>query len=292
MVGSGASGAGRTASFVSAFWSTRGAYAVNRLSVQMATLRPQGRVALSSQARDGFTLFAGAYSRLRSGRRLPCSGAAVEGLGVTALPKKAVKSARKAKGDGHLRRAEILEAAERIFVEYGYEGATIRKIADEVGVSSTALYMHFSDKNEILVEICKTGFAQLLAQNAAFASMDLDPVERVRMMLSAYIQFGLAQPNLYRLVFCTSFHGVLKSKEAEIVAVGAKVYELFSGAVEEVAQSGRLKVGDVDSAAQATWAAAHGLVALLLTRPGFQWVRSEQLSQDLLDGLLNGFVKT
>ena len=60
------------------------------------------------------------------------------------------KTARKAKGDGHLRRAEILEAAERIFVAEGYEGATIRKIADEVGVSSTALYMHFPDKAAIL----------------------------------------------------------------------------------------------------------------------------------------------
>ena len=57
------------------------------------------------------------------------------------------RSARKAKGDGHLRRAEILEAAERIFIAEGYEGATIRKIADEVGVSSTALYMHFQDKS-------------------------------------------------------------------------------------------------------------------------------------------------
>ena len=60
-----------------------------------------------------------------------------------------VKSARKPKGDGHLRRAEILRAAERIFVAEGYEGATIRKIADEVGVSSTCLYMHFRDKDPV-----------------------------------------------------------------------------------------------------------------------------------------------
>ncbi|PZQ45154.1 MAG: TetR/AcrR family transcriptional regulator, partial [Phenylobacterium zucineum] len=52
------------------------------------------------------------------------------------------RSARKPKGEGHARRAEILAAAERIFVEVGYEGATIRKIAEEVGLSSTALYMH------------------------------------------------------------------------------------------------------------------------------------------------------
>ena len=41
------------------------------------------------------------------------------------------KTLRKAKGDGHLRRAEILEVAERIFVAEGYEGATIRRIAEE-----------------------------------------------------------------------------------------------------------------------------------------------------------------
>lgn len=71
------------------------------------------------------------------------------------------RSARKAKGEGHARRGEILQAAERLFVDCGYEGATIRKIADEVGVSSTALYMHFRDKSEILLEICEAGFADL-----------------------------------------------------------------------------------------------------------------------------------
>lgn len=56
---------------------------------------------------------------------------------------------RKARGEGHERRAEILAAAQRLFVEYGYEGATIRKIADAVGLSSTALYLHFRKKDEI-----------------------------------------------------------------------------------------------------------------------------------------------
>ena len=74
-------------------------------------------------------------------------------MALTDLPAPTARSARKPKGEGHVRRAEILEAAERLFVECGYEGATIRKIADEVGVSSTALYMHFRDKSEILSQI-------------------------------------------------------------------------------------------------------------------------------------------
>ena len=53
---------------------------------------------------------------------------------TVAAPPLNLRSQRKPKGEGHARRAEILAAAERIFVEHGYEGATIRKIADEVAM--------------------------------------------------------------------------------------------------------------------------------------------------------------
>src|SRR5439155_13347384 len=90
------------------------------------------------------------------------------------------KSERKAKGSGHLRRGEILDAAERIFVAEGYEGATMRKIAEEVGVSSTALYMHFHDKARIMGEICKRTLEELLARNRELAAAPLDPTAPVR----------------------------------------------------------------------------------------------------------------
>src|SRR5579864_7322747 len=123
-------------------------------------------------------------------------------LDVSVVLNKPVKSARKPKGHGHLRRAEILEAAERIFVAEGYEGATIRKIADEVGVSSTALYMHFRDKDEILHEICRVAMQALLDQNSEIAARPIDSVTRVRLMLEAYVRMGLEHSNAYRLLFC------------------------------------------------------------------------------------------
>src|ERR1700761_1113154 len=108
-------------------------------------------------------------------------------VSVAATP--ARRSARKAKGDGHLRRGEILDAAERIFIAEGYEGATIRKIAEEVGVSSTALYMHFPDKACILGEICNRPLQLLLQRNRELAVKPVEPVVRVRMMLEAYMRW-------------------------------------------------------------------------------------------------------
>jgi AcrR family transcriptional regulator len=205
--------------------------------------------------------------------------------------KPAARSQRKAKGDGHLRRAEILHAAEQIFVECGYEGATIRRIADEVGVSSTALYMHFRDKSEILVEICSEGFARLISANAELAAKDMDPVERVRQMLDAYVAFGFDNPNAYQLVFCPTTAEIPPDKQAVLNELGGKCYELFSGAVARIRDAGRLKTDDAHAAAQILWTAPHGLISLVIIRPTFPWTERETLVPLMLDSVFSGLVK-
>ena len=199
------------------------------------------------------------------------------------------RSARKPKGDGHLRRAEILEAAERIFVAEGYEGATIRKIADEVGVSSTALYMHFPDKGCILLEISERTITLLLERNAEIAAKPMDAASRVKLMLDSYMRWGLEHPNAYLLVFSTvtPVSDVLGDSLSDI---SSRCYEIFSGVVREIAAEGRLKSGDADSAAQVLWAACHGVVALLISRPGFDWAPREELLSVTLEGLMHGLV--
>lgn len=200
------------------------------------------------------------------------------------------KTARKAKGDGHLRRAEILEAAERIFVAEGYDGATIRKIADEVGVSSTALYMHFADKACILHEIVEGVLSQLLARNTDIAGRPLDAVVRTRMMLDGYMRWGLEHPNAYQLVYCAPSQDSADPRPERTSEFAEKSYEVFAGVVREIAASGRLRSGTGDSAAQALWMSCHGVVALLIARPNFEWADREELMQVTLDGLLHGLV--
>jgi AcrR family transcriptional regulator len=200
------------------------------------------------------------------------------------------RSARKAKGDGHLRRAEILEAAERIFVAEGYEGATIRKIADEVGVSSTALYMHFQDKGCILLEICERTLRLLYERNREIAAKPLDPVVRVKMMLEAYMLWGMEHPNAYQLVYCGRPLAQTGPWPEDSRDLPTQCYDIFCGVVREIAAAGRLRVGTADSAAQSLWMSCHGVVALMASRPGFGWADRDELVEVTLEGLLNGLV--
>ena len=199
------------------------------------------------------------------------------------------RSSRKAKGDGHLRRAEILEAAERIFVAEGYDGATIRRIADEVGVSSTALYMHFPDKSAILHEICERTIEVLLERNRDIASKPIDAVVRVKMMLEAYMRWGIAHPNAYQLVYSVP-RAAIEALAGETDDLAGQCYDIFAGVVREIAAAGRLRDGTDDSAAQALWMACHGVVALLASRPNFGWADRDELIRVTLSGLIGGLV--
>ncbi len=202
----------------------------------------------------------------------------------------ASRSRRKPKGEGHERRAEILAAAERIFVEHGYEGATIRKIADEVGLSSTALYMHFAEKGEILQEICRQAFTALLEANRAILADPGEPHDRIRRMIRAYVEFGFANPNAYRLVYMTRPVELREGAEDAAREMGTDLFRSFEQVVEDAAAAGRVR-GDPRATAQALWAGGHGVVSLMITKPYFDWVDRDVLVDTLLEGLFAGLLK-
>ena len=208
---------------------------------------------------------------------------------MSVVVEKAAKSGRKAKGDGYLRRAEILQAAEALFVREGYHGATIRKIAQDVGLSSTALYMHFRDKSEILVEICGKTFSHLRTTNEEIAALPLPPLDRVRRMLEAYIQFGLANPNAYLVVFERSAD-VSPEKQAVLNTLGHQMSEPFTAVLQDLANEKRLRCSVLE-AGQTCWVACHGLISLTVNHPKLDWAAPpERMTEVMLDTLLKGLM--
>ncbi|MFN3837534.1 MAG: TetR/AcrR family transcriptional regulator [Brevundimonas sp.] len=201
------------------------------------------------------------------------------------------RTTRKPKGEGHSRRGEILAAAERIFVEHGYEGATIRKIADEVGLSSTALYMHFPDKGAILQEICRDAFARLIAANAAVADEDSPPETRLRGMIEGYIDFGFENPNAYRLIYLTRPVEAREGAQDMAQELGASLFGALEATVGDAVAAGRMR-GDPPAIAQAIWATAHGMVSLMITKPYFPWAERQSLIDLTLDALFAGLTRS
>ncbi|HEY4029247.1 MAG TPA: TetR/AcrR family transcriptional regulator [Caulobacteraceae bacterium] len=200
------------------------------------------------------------------------------------------RSERKARGSGHLRRAELLAAAEKIFTVAGYEGATIRKIAEEVGVSSTALYMYFQDKSQIMLEICVHALEGLHRQLEAISAEKLEPLAKVRAMLEVMLRFGFDQPTAYQLLYCVAPKEINERRNEVIAPLSRSCFHKMQKAIEDAIAAGQLR-GDMPgrAVAEAVVASCHGLIGMRLANPYAPWAESDLMRQVLLDGLFEGF---
>jgi len=99
------------------------------------------------------------------------------------------------------RRAQLLEAAQEIFVAQGYHAAGMDDIADRAGVSKPVLYQHFPGKLELYVALLDRHVDALVAQVRAALTSTTDNRERVHRCITAYFDFVGSDGGAYRLVF-------------------------------------------------------------------------------------------
>ena len=110
---------------------------------------------------------------------------------------------------------KILDAARELFVAEGYERVTMRKIAERIEYSPTAIYLHFPDKLAVIRALCDRDFLTLAKQFQKIAKV-ADPIERLRQVGRAYTVFALSHPNHYQLMFMTPLKGVNKAAESDV----------------------------------------------------------------------------
>ena len=190
-------------------------------------------------------------------------------------------------------RTRILDAARELFASEGVESVTMRRIADRIEYSPTAIYFHFRDKDALLAELCDCDFRAFAHEFIAIAQIP-DPVARLRAAGQAYVSFGLNNPSHYRLMFMTP-----KTTEASTLAKGnpeEDAYAFLKLIVVELMAQGRFRdeLTNVDLASQVIWSAVHGLVSLEIAKCKDEWVEwrpIEERSRGVVDMIINGLLK-
>ncbi len=193
-------------------------------------------------------------------------------------------------------RDKILDAARELFVTEGYEGVSMRRVAEKIEYSPTAIYVHFTDKNELFHELCRQDFARLQAVMQS-AEMPADPIERLRQIGRSYIQFGVRFPNHYVFMFMTPHLPQEPDEEdREIMGNPEKdAYAMLKRAVQEAINAGcfRDEVQDAELVSQTLWASVHGVISLNIAKckdPWVEWRPLEDRAEMMLDITLRGLL--
>ncbi len=173
-------------------------------------------------------------------------------------------------------RGRILDAARELFARDGYDAVTMRKIAEAVEYSPTAIYLHFKDKESLVRELCIADFDSL-ARSFQRIAREPDPLERLRKVGLAYADFAVEHPNHYRLMFMTPHPEAAKDEAAAAGRKGnpeADAYAFLLGTVSEAIERRLLRpeLKDPQIVAQGAWAAVHGVVSLHVAKGHDAWV--------------------
>jgi AcrR family transcriptional regulator len=165
-------------------------------------------------------------------------------------------------------RQAILTAAEALFLEHGYEGFSLRQVAEQVGYSATTIYLYFRDKDELLFEVALEGFDRFGRALREAHGKAAAPFERLRAIGRAYVAFGLGHPLHYRLMFMQRGEFLQELHPAEQKPlIESDGFRVLFDAVGEALEAGVIRPGDPLAVATLLWAGVHGVVSLAISMP-------------------------
>jgi AcrR family transcriptional regulator len=162
---------------------------------------------------------------------------------------------------GDLPRAMLQEAV-RLIQAKGVEALTLRGVGETLGVSRTALYRHFSDKQALLTAVAREGFRTLTTElREAWLAGGRGRIG-FEAMGEAYVRFAVAHPSHYRVMF----GGLLEAGDTnlELGEQATNAFQVLVDALIEQQESGLIRRDDPLLLARYIWAVVHGVAMLAL----------------------------
>lgn len=192
-------------------------------------------------------------------------------------------------------REKILDAARELFISEGFEGVSMRKVAQKIEYSPTAIYVYFKDKEDLFHQLCHEDFGKL-AEVFQYVGEVSSPLERLKQIGRTYAEFGRRYPNHYKLMFMTP-HPPQALDESDRAIKGnpeRDAYAFLKRTVEEAIAAGYLRpeYADAELVSQTLWAAAHGVISLQIAKCNDGWVDWRALElrvETMLEITLRGF---
>lgn len=157
-------------------------------------------------------------------------------------------------------RLSLLNAATELLRETGVAGLSMRKLADQVGVSRAAPYHHFKDKSELLCAIAQQGYElQEIELERATQETPGSSIERLEAITLAYLSFALTHPQHYELMYSGT---LWKNGDASTTLrdTSSNRFRLWRREIERLQDAKLLpKTESSQRLAKVSWATMHGL---------------------------------
>lgn len=161
---------------------------------------------------------------------------------------------------------KIIDTANQILVEEGYENLSIRKIANKIEYSPGIIYHYFKDKSEIVTFVVEQGYGRILKSINEVPVDTENPEKTIEQGLRKYIELMLQYPEQFRTVLMNDIKSIQEKVNMlhEGVSKDRKSIQQLCRLVELGIQKGKFRDMDIELTAQIIWTSTHGLLSRLI----------------------------
>ncbi|MDF1501934.1 TetR/AcrR family transcriptional regulator [Roseisolibacter sp. H3M3-2] len=161
-------------------------------------------------------------------------------------------------------RTAVLDAARQLLVREGYRDLSMRDVANAVGCSVSSIYLYFAGKDELVHTLMDEGFDRWYRKQVELADDAGTPASRLENVCRAYVEFGLANPEFYEIMFM--FHSDRMARyPKELFRRARRNLELMAELVTAYAPQSVPTPDDARIRATALWATLHGIVSTIVS---------------------------
>jgi AcrR family transcriptional regulator len=170
------------------------------------------------------------------------------------------------------RRSEIVDAADDLYRELGWDAVTMDSVARRARLSRALVYVYFKDKRDLHFAIADRAMEVLRARFEDASSRARTGLEQIEAVGRAYMAYGLEFPHYFdacaRLELRATEAPEPGSQEASALDTGRKVHEVVVASLLVGQRDGSIRadVGDPEVTSRVLWGFTHGLIQIAITK--------------------------
>jgi AcrR family transcriptional regulator len=191
---------------------------------------------------------------------------------------------RNPRGAGERLHGELVEAAVRVLATHGdTERLSIRAVAAEAQVTPPAVYRHFPDRRALVRTVVETCFDRFEIELAQAEQGAAEPFEALRRRCRAYVAFGAAQPQLYRVIFGAWSAGPKAlGTYGRRPHPGAGAFTALIASIQRCLDAGAQTRRPGPFLAFQLWSLLHGMTDLRAGKPEMPWPGADEMIDNFL----------
>lgn len=162
---------------------------------------------------------------------------------------------------GDLKNA-LIQAGIKILAEDGINELSLRKVAREAGVTHSAPYAHFADKQALIAAISTDGYKKIFDRiNLVMENYPTDPLRQLVEIAWVYVQFGFDEPDHFKITFTSLVES--EREHPELVIATKRTFNELRLLIIRCQEAGLIDEGEPDLVTVTLWGLVHGFVNLI-----------------------------